>query len=309
MRRIKRLGFTLIELLVVIAIIAILIGLLLPAVQKVREAANNSKCQNNLKQLGLGLQNHHDSLGGFPAAREEAGPVNAPWLHSWTARVLPYIEQEALYKLYRFDQTWDDRTWNYNANGPIKQKVSVFVCPSTPIERGDDRGCLDYAATCNRTLPNPYLSAAQTTAVTANDDSFFGILGQTRYVNGVLSISLRKHTDIKDGSSNTLMLAECAGRNILYAQGKPIGTIGNGPWANMGSRINVGGFDPANPNSPVGPIAVNGINDREVYAFHSAGANVVMGDGSVKMLKSSATVDLVMMLLTREREEILPSNW
>src|SRR5262245_21114790 len=105
----RRPAFTLIELLVVIAIIAVLIGLLLPAIQKVREAANRSVCLNNMKQIGLGLHNYHDSYGFFPPGGI-AGDKAVPQLgvpvgprHGWAVFMLPYIEQDSLFKKYRVD--------------------------------------------------------------------------------------------------------------------------------------------------------------------------------------------------------------
>src|SRR5690242_14104245 len=111
-----RTGFTLIELLVVIAIIAILIGLLVPAVQKVREAAARIKCQNNLHQLGLALHGYHDVNGGFPAAK-----VTTPTTHTWFPFILPYIEQDNLFRRYRFDLDWDDAATNDADPGGVNQ--------------------------------------------------------------------------------------------------------------------------------------------------------------------------------------------
>src|SRR5579883_1354245 len=104
MARSARRGFTLIELLVVIAIIAVLVGLLLPAVQKVREAGNRIACANNLKQVGLGLQNYQTAIGAFPPSFQEPP---APQ-HSWMARILPYIEQDVLGTNYDFTINWYD---------------------------------------------------------------------------------------------------------------------------------------------------------------------------------------------------------
>ena len=124
-----RLGFTLIELLVVIAIIAVLISLLLPAVQKVRAAASRAQCVNNLKQVGLALQNHHDTAKSFPAGYtsrfDTAGNDTGPgW--GWAAYILPQMEQQAIHDAIRFDQPIESPV---NANARV-QLIKSYTCPS-----------------------------------------------------------------------------------------------------------------------------------------------------------------------------------
>src|SRR5947207_6984088 len=120
-------GFTLIELLVVIAVIAVLIGLLLPAVQKVREAAARSTCANNLKQLGLALHNHESSYGYFPSSIRPAGNTNLP-RESWLIPTLAYIEQDNLRRNYDVNSSWGSVT-----NLPTtSQKIKILQCPSAP---------------------------------------------------------------------------------------------------------------------------------------------------------------------------------
>src|SRR5438105_3706886 len=171
-------GFTLIELLVVIAIIGVLVALLLPAVQSAREAARRIQCTNNLKQLGLALHNFHDNNQKFPAADEEliTSPTltgKSPWNCSWMARSLPFIEQQALYSQYNFSKDWQDTATNDHANGPIKQNIKAFLCPSAPGRNtrpaNSNRGSTDYAATTERLMPNPFLNAAQASAVNQSD--------------------------------------------------------------------------------------------------------------------------------------------
>jgi prepilin-type N-terminal cleavage/methylation domain-containing protein/prepilin-type processing-associated H-X9-DG protein len=138
----RRSAFTLIELLVVIAIIAVLIGLLLPAVQKIREAANRMSCTNNLKQLGLAVHNFHDVRGGFPPARLNDGL-------SWAVYLLPYIEQDNLHKRFDYYKPWPDQQSAADyAAGTLQVPMKTYTCPSrrSPMLSiaGDAGGGISY---------------------------------------------------------------------------------------------------------------------------------------------------------------------
>jgi prepilin-type N-terminal cleavage/methylation domain-containing protein/prepilin-type processing-associated H-X9-DG protein len=287
-----RAGFTLIELLVVIAIIAILIGLLLPAVQKVREAAARIQCQNNLKQIGLALHNHHDQKGGFPAAR-----IDTTTVHGWIVFILPFIEQDNLYRRYRFDRNWDNAATNDADPGGVNQTVlKGLLCPSAPSGRlaSRHRGVTDYDAINQITRPNPFV-----TNLPPSDPTFIGVLGHN--VN-------RHITDITDGTSNTIMVAEGAGRNQLWQMGKLISNSGTtGAWANPGTQIVVSGFNPATATIP-GPCAVNCTNNHNVYAFHPGVANVLFADGGVRTVRAGLDVNILIALMTRARGEVIAAD-
>jgi prepilin-type N-terminal cleavage/methylation domain-containing protein/prepilin-type processing-associated H-X9-DG protein len=285
-------GFTLVELLVVIAIIAVLIGLLLPAVQKVREAAARTACGNNLRQLGLALHSHHDTYGGFPAAK-----VTTPTTHSWVPFLLPFLEEGNAAGVYRFDINWDTAPNDSPNPGAINQmQFKVLLCPSAPQGRvgANRRGITDYSAINQVTRPNPFL-----TPLPPSDPSWLGILG--------LNVR-RQLVQVTDGAANTLLLAEDAGRNQTWVMGREVGSGGTtGGWANPATSIVITGYNPATLSSP-GPCGVNCTNDNEVYAFHTGGANVVFADGSVRFLKAGLNINILVPLMTRNRGEVIPGD-
>ncbi len=209
----RRHAFTLIELLVVIAIIAVLIGLLLPAVQKVREAANRSKCQNNLKQLGLALHNYHDVNHGFPAGLASNSSNTEDASASGFTYLLPYLEQDATHKLYHFDDDWFNPS-NYQAVGV---EVKLFYCPSNRDQRAD-RLAADSKSNGAYALP-PVAGACDYAFCRGATGSLHPDAERTpMVVRGVFDIRSKddaravvKLTDIVDGTSTTFALGEAAG--------------------------------------------------------------------------------------------------
>lgn len=308
----SRKGFTLIELLVVIAIIAVLIGLLVPAVQKVREAANRMSCSNNLKQLGLGLHNFQTTNGFFPAAYINTSTTNKATLamgqrlgvttpnviHSWAIFVLPFIEQENLYKQYDLTSTWS----NVKNQAVRETTVKSFVCPTVPRTPNTFNTKTVGGLSIN-VAPGDY----------APDDGYDSVLETKGLVdicanrNGVIDTnSVRQVGEITDGTSNTLLLSEDAGRPNAWRSTNMTNATGqtDGGWCDPDNEYITHGYteDGLTVN---GPCHTNCTNNNEVYSFHSGGAMHAMADGSVRFIPKSMSIRLFVKLITYNGQDVV----
>jgi prepilin-type N-terminal cleavage/methylation domain-containing protein len=324
-----RKGFTLIELLVVIAIIGILIALLLPAVQKVREAANRVKCENNLKQIGLAMHGYHDSQGSFPPCYEKKVSPQYPsvpsFLFRWSplAKITPYIEQDNLYHI--LDLTiplYIDTSLTVSPpNVPgVRQKIALYVCPSDPQE-----------PTNPNFGPNDYVACYGTGGNGGSHDPSNGPVDGIFYTGSRTRIA-----DITDGTSNTAMMSESLQgpggsppsgplpadsplRQVLYAslssgamtEGKCMdqanitwATDRDSKWADGDVYCAI--YDHhRTPNSSIWDCIAGPFSWRVARSMHAGGVNLLLSDGSVRFVTNGVNPETWAALGSRNGGEVV----
>jgi prepilin-type N-terminal cleavage/methylation domain-containing protein/prepilin-type processing-associated H-X9-DG protein len=329
--RTGRRAFTLIELLVVIAIIGVLVGLLLPAVQKVRDAAARAACQNSLKQIALALHNYHDANQVLPAGTVSAnlsaslqayyGPWSGLSYTTWMIPILPYMEQDAIYAAWARFPAGSTASVNGGPDHPLAQPIKVLVCPSDPLPttgvymftapstsnpQGVWKGLTSYGGNCGTqpapSYPTPLIK-----------DGIFHYNTKTQI------------NDIKDGTSNTILAGEQSHYDPLWAtfmsNQAPTywdlacyamwGAGNQGTWRQAIVPINWQLPSSVAPTPPTGAVYTD-LNWKRRMAYgsqHPGGCNMAFCDGSVKFVSDRLDLITFQALSTKDGGEVIAADY
>lgn len=274
-------GMSLVELLIVMAIISLLVQLMIPAVQAAREAARRTQCQNNLRQLGLAIQNYESAHRLLPPGwvREE----NLD--HNFVQFLLPYIEMETLHQQYDFKVSWDNEK-----NEPLARiEILTVRCPTAPQ---DHPFISDYAV---------YIAVREAYNKTLVDEK---ILRPRENTDGALRGKPTPSAQVVDGTSNTIFLCEIGGRPDKYHfGGRPVsGEVDGSRWASPLGRFEINGRCNGT-KFHVGSQIMNCTNNNEIFSFHPHGANFLYGDASVQLLSEDIDPDVLVTMLTAKAND------
>jgi prepilin-type processing-associated H-X9-DG protein len=301
-------------LLVVIAIIAILVGLLLPAVQSAREASRRTSCQNNLRQLGIALHNFEGVHRVFPASGwTRSGPGNpAGRFVGWRPLTLSYIEQANTEALYDFELNWWEGTNATVAAVPVK----IFQCPSVPT-RAEVLSAVAHPPRAAMTFANPIAPTDYEAIMGVHPASINPHLDAPIYSNANrYSVMYRNSTtrlaDILDGTSTTIVIVECGARPLVYRRrrAEPGQTNDQGiGWADSEGPFSLNGARPDGSAEGCGPTdgctaAMNAKNDNEPYSFHPGGGNFLFADAHVAFVQESVDLPVFAALCTMRAGEV-----
>ena len=279
----RQYGFTLVELLVVIAIIAILIGLLLPAVQQVRWAASHTVCANNLHQIGLAMHNYSEEQGSFPPAYNGI-EFNPGW--GWGTFLLPYLEQKDLYQqISPNTEVFGDGSEAVQPTSLTQTKLTAFLCPNDDISGFLNDQKRNFAKSNYRGIFGPYINN-----VFIPDFDYGGVLFQNSNI---------KTVDILDGTSNTVAIGEC----ILDDPTGHVAAI----WVGMdldSSSIYISdvmwGIDDGTNG-----FNLNGTGPQAFGSRHMGGVNFVFCDGSVHFIRTNVNTQVMINLCGRSDGEVV----